>query len=141
MSIKTIISSIGSNVGSLLEADGKWSAMRFMSMFAVIVPISVWAIISLVNWQPAQLPAEVSAIVLFGLGGKALQSKYEIQNARESVTGLLNMTKPTTTETNQYSLYSDNSQQTNYPGYDPTMENTNINVENQAPPVNPPRIY
>lgn len=148
--VRETLNRYASNIGSLLETDGKWSAMRFMSMFAVIVPISVWAVISIVNWYPAQLPAELSAIVLFGLGGKALQSKYEIRNARESVNDLINMGKPVGSEynnqkensnshyNNQYSLYNDDNNDIPDNSHNFIQENSTCE---ERPQQNIPRTY
>ena len=73
------------NIGSLFEENGKWSSMRFASLFATILPLTVWAYVSMKTLAIATFPESIALIVVGSLGSKWLQKRDEIKGFRDSM--------------------------------------------------------
>lgn len=85
------IGTLFTNLGSLLEENGKWSSMRFASLFATIVPLAVWAVVSIKTNTIVSFPESIALIVVGSLGTKAFQKREEIKGFRDSLMDLKTM--------------------------------------------------
>lgn len=85
------IGTLFTNLGSLLEENGKWSSMRFASLFATIIPLAVWAYVSIKTNTIASFPESIALIVVGSLGTKAFQKREEIKGFRDSLMDLKTM--------------------------------------------------
>jgi hypothetical protein len=64
--------------------DGNFSMMRFLNFMLVVVPLLVWAIISLFSWTLVTIPESIVILMIAGLTGKVAQRYLEgKQNAVE----------------------------------------------------------
>jgi len=59
------------------EADGMLSLMRFLNFMLTMIPITVWAIISLHSWTLVVIPESVVVLMVAGLTGKVAQRFLE----------------------------------------------------------------
>lgn len=106
------ISTFLDNINSLLVENGKWSSMRFAAMFATVVPLTVWSIISLMNSKVEDFPESIAIIIAGALGSKWLQKREEIKSFRDS---LMDLNSLKYSDDNSYNdIHDDNSDDDNY---------------------------
>ena len=64
------------------KLPGDWSLTSFLSAFAVIVPILLWVVLSIIEDKLLSMPESMVVIIIVGLTGKVYDKKVKLNGEK-----------------------------------------------------------